>query len=237
MEEKYYETCAKKVVTILHQHKEGTKEIADAIQKLSTDRRYSDYGKEQVMKKLSEELNTINQEKSDELKEVVQQFVNKYQTNIKDDGNTDPQDVANVLKIIEMCGPGMTVDVLRAAVEPIKGSCSTLKMLHTILLNKSQRALAIEAAYDTKCIELLEDYIGQSAPITEYEAIFAEVKGALDAPLLVRARINAEGNYSGSVINRLLDDTPYITYALGDSMMKIGKMHDLLSVEYPGFFK
>ena len=50
MEEKYYETCAKKVVTILHQHKEEAKEIADAIQKLKTDRRYSDYGKEQLMK-------------------------------------------------------------------------------------------------------------------------------------------------------------------------------------------
>lgn len=227
MEEKYYETCAKQVVTILHQYKEGTKEIADAIQKLSTDRRYSDYGKEQVMKKLSEELNTINQEKSDELKEVVKQFADKYQTNIKDDGNTDPQDVANVLKIIELCGSSMTVDVLRTAVEPIKGSCSTLKMLHTILLNKGNE----------KCIELLGDYIGQSAPMTEYEETLAEIKDALDVPLLVCAVINAEGNNSGSVFNRLLDNTPYITYGLGDSMMKIGKMHDQLSLEYPGFFK
>lgn len=237
MEEKYYETCAKKVVTILHQHKEEAKEIADAIQKLKTDRRYSDYGKEQLMKKLSEELNSINKEKSDELKEVVRQFVDKYRTDIKDDGEADSQDVANVLKIIEMCGNGLTADVLRTAIEPIKGSYSTLKMIQTILLNKNQRAIAMEAVYNPECIELLEDYIGSSGSITEYEAAFAEVKCALDMPLLVCAGINGEPDYNGSVVNRLLDNTPYITLCLGDSMIKIGKMYDRLSLEYPGFFK
>ena len=108
MAEKFYETCAKQVVTIIHQHREGTKEIADAIQKLNTDRRYSEYGREELLKKLREELNTINQEKTNELKEVVQQFVNTYQINITDDEKADPQEVANVLKVIEMCGTGLT---------------------------------------------------------------------------------------------------------------------------------
>lgn len=237
MAEKFYETCAKQVVTIIHQHREGTKEIADAIQKLNTDRRYSEYGREELLKKLREELNTINQEKTNELKEVVQQFVNTYQINITDDGKADPQEVANALKIIEMCGTGLTVEVLRTALEPIKGSYTTLKMIQTILTSKNQRALAVEATYSPECIILIDEYIGQTGAIIGYEDTFAEVKSALDMPLLVSAGIHGEPDYNGSVVNRLLDTTPYITLCLPDSMMKVGKLYDQVYLEYPGFFK
>ena len=82
MAEKFYETCAKQVVTIIHQHREGTKEIADAIQKLNTDRRYSEYGREELLKKLREELNTINQEKTNVImgKEIVNLYGPGYIT-------------------------------------------------------------------------------------------------------------------------------------------------------------
>ena len=237
MAEKFYETCAKQVVTIIHQHREGTKEIADAIQKLNTDRRYSEYGREELLKKLREELNTINQEKTNELKEVVQQFVNTYQINITDDGKADPQEVANALKVIEMCGTGLTVEVLRTALEPIKGSYTTLKMIQTILTSKNQRALAVEATYSPECIILIDEYIGQTGAIIGYEDTFAEVKSALNVPLLVSDGLHGEPDYNGSVINRLLDTTPYITLCLSDSMMKVGKLYEQVSLEYPGFFK
>ena len=149
MSEKLYETYAKQALTIVHQHRERTKEIADAIQKINTDRRYSEYMVgEQLLKKLREELNEVNQEKSDELKAVVQQFVNKYQINIVDDGKANPQEIANALKVIEMCGTGLTVDVLRTAIEPIKGSYTTLKMIQTILVSKNQHAMVVEGTYD-----------------------------------------------------------------------------------------
>lgn len=195
MAEKFYETCAKQVVTIIHQHREGTKEIADAIQKLNTDRRYSEYGREELLKKLREELNTINQEKTNELKEVVQQFVNTYQINITDDEKADPQEVANVLKVIEMCGTGLTAEVLRTALEPIKGSRSTLKMIETMFRSKNDRALALEASYNPECIDLLDDYIGRTGAIIGYEDTFAEVKSALNVPLLVSAGLHGEPDY------------------------------------------
>lgn len=235
MAEKFYETCAKQVVTIIHQHREGTKEIADAIQKLNTDRRYSEYGREELLKKLREELNTINQEKTNELKEVVQQFVNTYQINITDDEKADPQEVANVLKVIEMCGTGLTAEVLRTALEPIKGSRSTLKMIETMFRSKNDRALALEASYNPECIDLLDDYIGRTGAIIGYEDTFAEVKSALNVPLLVSAGLHGEPDYNGSVINRLSDTTPYITLCLSDSMMKVGKLYEQVSLEYPGF--
>ena len=237
MEEKFYETCAKQVVTIINEHHEGTKEIADVVQKASTDRRYSEYGKEQLMKKLREELNTINQDKSNELKEVVQQFVNHYQINITDGDKADPQEVANVLKVIEMCGTKLTADVLRAAIEPIKNSRTTLNMIYTMFESNNDRAIAIEAVYSSECMDLLNDYLNQDSLLFNYEDAVAEVKSALDMPLLVSAGLHGEPDYNGSVVNRLLDTTPYITHCLGDSMMKVGKMYDQVYLEYPGFFK
>ena len=237
MSEKLYETYAKQALTIVHQHRERTKEIADAVQKASTDRRYSEYGREQLLKKLREELNELNQEKSDELKTVVQQFVNEYQVNIVDDGKANPQEIANALKIIEMCGTGLTVDVLRTAIEPIKGSYTTLKMIQTILVSKNQHAIVVEGMYDPDCIVLLDDYLGRNGALIGYEDTFAEVKSALDMPLLVSAGIHGEPDYNGSVVNQLLDTTPYITLCLPDSMMKVGKLYDQVYLEYPGFFK
>ena len=180
---------------------------------------------------------SINQEKTNELKEVVQQFVNTYQINITDDEKADPQEVANVLKVIEMCGTGLTAEVLRTALEPIKGSRSTLKMIETMFRSKNDRALALEASYNPECIDLLDDYIGRTGAIIGYEDTFAEVKSALNVPLLVSAGLHGEPDYNGSVINRLSDTTPYITLCLSDSMMKVGKLYEQVSLEYPGFFK
>lgn len=237
MAEKLYETYAKQALTIVHQHRERTKEIADALQIVSTDRERSEYGKDRSVERLRNELNELNQEKSDELKEVVQQFVNTYQINITDDEKADPQEVANVLKVIEMCGTGLTAEVLRTALEPIKGSRSTLKMIETMFRSKNDRALALEASYNPECIDLLDDYIGRTGAIIGYEDTFAEVKSALNVPLLVSAGLHGEPDYNGSVINRLSDTTPYITLCLSDSMMKVGKLYEQVSLEYPGFFK
>lgn len=236
MAEKFYETCAKQVATIIYQHKEDAKKVADAIQKLSTDRRYSDYGRKDLMEKLKDELSTLNQEKTNELKEVVQQFVNQYQVEIKED-KADPQEVANALKVIEMCGFGLTVDTLRAAIEPIKGSYSTLKMIQSMFNSKNQNSLTVEASYKYECLDLLNDYLGQVGTINDYEDFFAEVKSVLDMPMLVSAGIHSETDWNGSVINRLLDTTPYITLCLADNMMKVGKLYEQASLEYPGFFK
>ena len=112
-----------------------------------------------------------------------------------------------------------------------------LKMIQTILTSKNQRALAVEATYSPECIILIDEYIGQTGAIIGYEDTFAEVKSALNVPLLVSAGLHGEPDYNGSVINRLLDTTPYITLCLSDSMMKVGKLYEQVSLEYPGFFK
>lgn len=237
MAEKFYETCAKQVVLLIQQHKEDAKKVADAVQKLNTDRRYSEYGREQLMKGLLDELNAVNEEKNNELKDVVKQFVQQYQVKREDDGNADPQAVANALKVIDMCGTGLTADVLRTAIEPIRGSYTTLKMIHSILSSKNDNSPSPAACYKDECLDLLENYIGGNETIIAYEETLSAVKDALEMPFIVRIGCHSEPDYNGSVVNRLLDNTPYTTFCIADNMMRVGKMYDQVSVEYPGLFK
>lgn len=237
MAEKLYETLAKEALVIIHQHREEAKKIGDAVQKLNADTRYSDFGKEELIKKLREELNTLNKDKTKELKAVVQRFVSEYQTVHTDDGNASSQDVGNALKIIDMCGFGITPDVLRSAIEPIKTSYTALKMIHSIFEAKSNAVMGTGVGYRSDVLTLMDEYIGVNAEIITYEEVFASVKELLDMSELVSAGIHGEPNYGGSVINYLLDSTPYCTLCLSDNMVKVGKLYDVVYLKYPRLFK
>lgn len=119
----------------------------------------------------------------------------------------------------------------------IKGSYSTLKMIQNMFNSKNQNALAVEATYKWECIDLLSDYLGEVGTIYDYGDFFAEVKSLLDVPMLVNAGVSGVTDWNGTVVNRLLDTTPYSTLCLADNMMKVGKLYEQVSLEYPGFFK
>lgn len=237
MAEKLYETLAKQVLVLVNQHKAEAEKIGQAVQELNTNPRYSDFGKNELVQKLREELKPLNESITNELKALVQQFVNEYQVVRADDGKADSQDIANALKVIEMCGNHITVEVLRTALEPIKGSYTTLNMIRSIFEMKNTNALANEATYNPDCIELLDEYLGANCAVFNYEDAFATVKEVLDMPELVSAGIVGTPNYSGTVINNLVDNTPYCTHCLSDNMMKVGKLYESVSLEYPRLFK
>lgn len=234
MTEKLYETLAKEVLVIIHQHREEAKKIGDAVQKLNADPRYSDFGKEELLKKLREELNTLNQDKTKELKTVIQRFINEYQIVHTDDGKADPQVIANALKVIELCGFGLTTDLLRSVVEPLKNSYTSLKMIRSLLMTKTNDSVI---GFNPDVLALMDEYIGVNAEIITYENVFESVKELLDMPELVSAGVHGEPNYGSTVINYLLDSTPYCTLCLGDNMIKVGKLYDVVYLKYPRLFK
>lgn len=84
---------------------------------------------------------------------------------------------------------------------------------------------------------MLNDYLGVNTAICEYESIFETIQEVLDMPELVSAGIVGASNPSGTVINNLVDNTPYCTHCLGDNMMRVGKLYDSVSLEYPRLFK
>lgn len=234
MAEKLYETLAKDALMIIHQHREEAQKIGDAVQKLNADPRYSDFGKEELIKKLREELKNLNQDKTKELKAVVQKFVNEYQTVHTDDGKADPQVIANALKVIEMCGFGLTTDLLRSVVEPLKDSYTSLKMIRSLLMTKTNDS---GMGFNSDVLALMDEYIGVNAEIITYEDVFDSVKEMMNMPELVSAGIHGEPDYSSGVINRLIDETPYSTLCLCDNMMKVGKLYDVVYLKYPRLFK
>lgn len=236
-EEKLYETLAKQVLVIVNQHREEATKIGQAVQELNTNPRYSDFGKNELVQKLREELKALNESKTKELKALAKQFVKEYQVVRADDGKANSMDVANALKIIDMCGNSITVEVLRTALEPIKGSYTTLKMIRSIFEARQVNVIAVQAAYPPDCIELLDEYLGANCTVFNYEDAFATVREVLDMPELFSAGIVGIPNYSGTVINNLVDNTPYYTLCLSDNMMKVGKLYDSVSLEYPRLFK
>lgn len=234
MAEKLYETLAKEALMIIHQHREEAKKIGDAVQKLNADPRYSDFGKEELIKKLREELKTLNQDKTEKLKTVIQKFVNEYQVVHTDDGKADAQVIANALKVIEMCGFGLTADLLRDVVEPLKDSYTSLKMIRSLLAAKHDNS---GIGFSSDMLVLMDDYIGVNAEIITYEDVFESVKELLNMPELVSAGIYGEPDPSGAVINRLTDETRYSTLCLCDNMIKVGKLYDVVYLKYPRLFK
>lgn len=234
MAEKFYEECAKQVQIIIGQHRKEMKDIGDAVTKVNTDKRYTPTGKEQLIQGLRAELKDLNKTKTDEIKAVVTDFCNQYQMIHNDDGKSDSQAVANALKVIEMCGYGLTTEVLRNAVEPLKDSYTSMKMISSMLRAKAGN---YGVTYNSDVFDLMDEYMGINTELIAYEDIFESVRGVLDMPELVSAGIYGDPNYNGGFVNRLQDETRYSTLCLGDRMMEVGKMYDSASMKYPRLFK
>lgn len=234
MAEKLYETLAKEALMIIHQHRKAAKEIGDVVQINNADPRLSDFGREDAMNNLREELKALNQKKTDELKAVIQKFMNEYQIVHTDDGKADPQVIANALKVIEMCGFGLTTDLLRGVVEPLKDSYTSLKMIRSLLMTKTNDS---GMGFNSDVLVLMDEYIGANPEIIAYEDVLESVKEMLNMKELVSAGIHGEPDYSSGVINRLIDETCYSTLCLCDNMMKVGKLYDVVYLKYPKLFK
>ena len=234
--EKLYETCAKNVMLIIHQHGEEAKKVGQAVEKINTDKRYTPGGKQEFIQKLRQELKELNEKGSDEIKKEVNKFCQKYQINHVDE-KADSQEVANALKVIEMAGYHLTAELLRSVIEPLKESHSALRMIHELLDAKQSKAIVRETTYSEDVMLMMEEYLGGNAEIYAYEEAFDVVKSVLDAVYVVNAGIYGEPVYGGGTVNVMRDDTSYATLCLCDNMMKVGKMYDSLYLKYPNVFK
>lgn len=234
--EKLYETCAKNVMLIIHQHREETKKVGQAVEKINSDKRYTPEGKQEFIQKLRQELKELNEKGTDEIKKEVNKFCQRYQI-IHIDEKADSQEVANALKVIEMAGYKLTSELLRSVLEPLKESYSALKMIKELLDAKQSNAIVAETTFDSDVMMLMEEYLGGNAEIYKYEEAFNAVKEVLDAHHVVNAGIYGEPVYGSGTVNVLRDDTSYMTLCLCDNMMKVGKMYESLYLKYPNVFK
>lgn len=232
----FYEECAKKVAELIHDYHTKTKDVADAVQKIATDTMYTDVGKKTLTDKLQTELADTTKAVDDDVKSVVKDFCERYQIDHVDQ-SVDQLCISNALKIIEISGFSLTPELLRTALEPLKKSYKSLKMIASLLHAKNDGAVDVKVTYKYEVIDVMNEYLGMTNSLYDYEKVFDEVKSVLDVPELFHTGIHGIPGPSGRVVNRLITDDTYAVLALADNMMKVGKMYEIVRMEYPETFE
>ena len=195
MSEKLYETYAKKVQVLLHNN-DRKKELTDIVDNMMAVRknpRYSDIGKEELMKDMREEFANKNKAWTEALREVIQDFCNKYGVEVPDDGESHSVEVANVLKIIDMCGFDLSADILKAALEPVKNSGTVLKMISDVMYTK-QKTSSI-GSYQSEVLDLLNDYLGMNNEMLTYSDTLESITSLLTRERLIDYSIQDDYQY------------------------------------------
>lgn len=241
MSEKLYETYAKKVQLLLHNNdrKKELTDIVDNIMAVRKNPRYSDIGKEELLKDMREEFANKNKAWTEALREVIQDFCNKYGVEVPDDGESHSVEVANVLQIIDMCGFDLSADILKAALEPVKNSGTVLKMISDVMYTRAKNSSIGGHCYKSEVFELLDDYLGMNNEMLAYSDTLESITALLTRERLIDYSIQDDYQYGVENGTRLViqENTPYSVYCLGDNMMKVGKMHDEIKQTDTRFFK
>ena len=154
-----------------------------------------------------------------------------------DDGESHSVEVANVLKIIDMCGTDLSASILKTALEPVKNSGMVLKMISDVI--DARQKSSATGGYKNEVLGLLNDYLGMNAEMISYDDTMKSITSLLTRDELVSYSIQDDYQYGVENGIRLIlqDDTTYSVWCLGDNMMKVGKMHDEIKQTDTRFFK
>lgn len=236
---KLYEECAKRVKVLLNdvQLKNDLNENLKIMQDTLKNPRLSDFGKEEVLKNIRKEFADRCKEQSEKIRAEIRRFCSEYAFEIPDDGESHSVEVANVLQVIDMMGINLTVETLKTAIEPIKGSGRLLKMVYDILKTKSQNIPPEAGTISIDIFSMLDEHLGMNDEILSYADEFEKVSCLLDADSLVEWQVFDDYDYgvSGRIF-RMRDVTGYGVLCLPDNMMTIGKMYDRIKLTNPRFF-
>ena len=226
--EKSYETYAKKALMLKHTHKQEAGKIRDTIGQIDSNQRLSDFGKREAIEKLKGEAGNLNKQFSDSIRGLIRQFCKEFGTSFAEDYADHSTDVANALKIIEMCGSKLTAELLHSIIEPLKGSHKAMKMIYDVLTIKY-------STFAPEVVSILNERMGTTAEINEYLDRLKELEVVADCPLLSDYEIINAG-YNGMVRFEVQNRTTYAVCALPDTMMEMGKQYEALAMKYPQMF-
>ena len=235
--EKSYETYAKKALMLKHTHKQEAGKIRDTISQIDLNQRLSDFGKQEAIEKLKGEAGNLNKQFSDSIRGLIRQFCKEFGTSFAEDYADHSTDVANALKIIEMCGSELTAELLHSIIEPLKGSHKAMKMIYDVLTVKYSNIPDVVGVprYSPEIERILNERMGTTAEINEYLDRLKELEAVADCPLLSNYEIVNMG-YNGMTRFEVQDHTIYSVLALPDTMMEIGKQYEALALKYPQMF-
>ncbi len=231
---KSYEDYANDIASIMEKQETEVKKIENAANQVAVDVRYSDYGREEHIKGLKSDLEGLNKDYSDNIRKTVKGFCNDYGVSFAEDGKDHGTDIANALQVIEMCGSGITPDLFRSVLEPLKGSYKALKIVNDVLSVKWENQ-AVGDRYDPKIREIIRDYIGSNEEVNDYVNYLNDIAEVIDMPILTDYSLVNTG-MNGVSRFEVQNKTRYAVEALPGEIKRLGGMYKDLALRYPLLF-
>lgn len=231
---KSYDEYKEKMLIFFGAHREEATKIENRVNEIAVDKLSSDYAKQQAFTNLKTELAEQNASFSDSIRGLVKKFCKEFSVSFKEDNADHAADIANALKVIEMCGTGLTGDLFRQVLEPLKGSYKALKVINDVLVVKWSIP-ATAALYAPEISTIISDYMGSNAEINEYVDRLKEIEAVSDYPVLSEFEI-VNTAYNGALHFEVRNKTLYSVGVLPDEMVAIGKMYEEFAMKYPLMF-
>ena len=120
--ELYYKTAANGVSALLKKFiDEEIRDYRNLIAKIDLDRRYTPEGKQEFIDGLKDDLNAMCANYTSGLKTLIKGFCDYMKVEIPEECVDNDTALANALKIIEIMGYSLTPEILREAIDPLKG--------------------------------------------------------------------------------------------------------------------
>lgn len=231
---KSYDEYKEKMLIFFGAHREEATKIENTANLIAVNKRFSDYGRREAISNLKSSLAELNASFSDSIRGLVKKFCKEFSVSFKEDNADHAADIANALKVIEMCGTGLTGDLFRQVLEPLKGSYKALKVINDVLVVKWSTP-ATAALYAPEISTIISDYMGSNAEINEYVDRLKEIEAVSDYPVLSEFEI-VNTAYNGALHFEVRNKTRYSVGVLPDEMVAAGKMYEELAMKYPLMF-
>lgn len=231
---KTYQEYKEKMIAFFAAHREAVIKGENSVNKIAVDKRFTEDYRMELIKEFRDAITKENAEWSDAIRGLVKQFCKEFSISFKEDNTDHAADIANALKVIEMCGENVPADLFRSVIEPLKGSYKALKIVNDVLVVKWSNA-ATAKAYEPKIRDIISDYMGSTAEINEYMERLKEIEAVADYPVLSEyGLVNTAVN--GAFRFEVQNKTRYSVDSLPHEIETVGKMYEELAMKYPLMF-
>ena len=237
MEPKNYEKYANQVDAFNGMFETSVKKCADDLTQSLLDRRYSEFGREELKKKKFAEIDAICDNMNNATREAVKRFIADFSINLPDDEQNHSIDIENALKVIDMLGFAMDVRNLQNILQPLKGSYRAMKTVLDVMRVKNETGASglnpAENHYSNDVISMLDEYTGINSRVTDFFSIMDKINEIIDNPFGYRYEVK---QYSNTTIVEIVEIIPYSFLSCPDWMREAGEMYATLENEFASLF-
>ena len=230
--ELYYKTAANGVSALLKKFiDEEIRDYRNLIAKIDLDRRYTPEGKQEFIDGLKDDLNAMCANYTSGLKTLIKGFCDYMKVEIPEESVDNDTALANALKIIEIMGYSLTPEILREAIDPLKGSAKKISLIANMIHTKNN---GLGDHYDPEVLKVLDEAIAGFGKfdLPDYFNAYENIRSLLDSNSLFNYYIFKSGDW----VHEIQENLSYDVLGLPESMIRLGQMYSQFAVTYPQYF-